>query len=860
MKNTAIKSVAALAAVIAASSSWAEIVHSVPTTETFETMQESVGPVIVGASDGSFADNWSVFKSVDDSANYGFTGATHFQVGTTADNRNANLGRLKIESGSYTGNCDWTALIGYSATGYVWQTGGLVTINGTLMVGVGNSTSYGYWNMDGGKLVVKGELDIPRDANTHGQMAVTNAEVEVSEGLLVGQAAGQTGALFIGNGATVSTKNFYVGRAANSASLTVTGGSINSKGEFNIGNYGANATFTMTGGTINTGNGPTTGTSANRVAGASYWGTDDNTVSRSFVSGGTLTICDGYDVSIYEHNQWVNHPDEWHIINGKDATCEISVTGSGKVIALANVYFGNGGEEGHASTATITVSDGGELDCGSASMLKWFHFGSNGVCTRTININEGGVFGVSHIENHNGGTININGGTLKCVGTDDNYNAYLLGSYENSDDTLTVTVGEKGAFLDTNGNDVKIKNVVIGGTGTLTLIGGGSVTFDEGATPTCTVVYGTGTWDGTKVPATISLGKNVFLAYDLTSTTTAGETVALAENVNITTEDGSPVAEHVVIRNDGVYWNVSYAANALTATSISALDGDFTIFTGYFNGDYPTDQTKSWVNGRPANNTKIIVPPSTPRMQIYANSVSCGNVVLNGDLTIKGMFRWANLRPAGVTGTGTLHLTASTDEYFYVEADGRSVDVEVPVVLSGYTRITSRPSYPVTFKKDVTVSEGAHCRAQQDNASPVFEDNLTVLGEWINQYGTVMAMGKALSGSGKITGDLDMSAGATLKVGIGDTGVCTNVLTVTGTANLANAAIEIEGGESLADAAIGTEVVLFRAKAISNWTKKTVTIGGKPWKVVVGEETIEETPYQTLKATRTKAGFILIVQ
>ena len=573
-------------------------------------------------------------------------------------------------------------------------------------------------------------------------------------------------------------------------------------------------------------------------------------------TGGSVALMDAAQPSIF----------------GNGGTAEYRLDG-GSFFSASDFFFGHYGDE---TTTQKIIINGGTFQCGTLTSGKWFKLGENGTGARTIDINEGGTLALCHFENYGKGTtaINLNGGTLKQLFTDSNNCKYLIGSHDHTDDGVTVTV-TGDSTLDTSGKDVYIKNVSIGGTGTLSLVGGGTVTFE--ANPTCKITVSGGTMAmfaaGNEVPA-ISLdmdviGKNDYIGFDLSSITEVGVTQTLVENWNVATEDDSPVAEHIVIRNNGVYWNVSYSENTLTATSISVLAGDWSIFTGYYDGNHPPDQLKSWVNGRPTASTRVIVPGFVGFMQMW-NNLDCGSVEIHDDFRMSGASRYQHLRSESVNGEGTLtfgSLNNSDVEFAWLESlesDFKPLELNVPVVIVNASKITSRTERgsPVVFNKPFTVSSGAICEAHTSSGmgDPVFNDDVTIDGSYSPHTVLTVAPGKNICGTGTVNGSLATSEGATLKVGIGDTGVCTNVLTVTGTANLANAAIEIEGGESLADAAIGTEVVLFRANAISSWTKKTVTIGGKPWKVVVGEETIEETLYQTLKATRTKAGFMLIVQ
>lgn len=546
-------------------------------------------------------------------------------------------------------------------------------------------------------------------------------------------------------------------------------------------------------------------------------------------------------------------------------------------------------------SGTFTVGEGGVVYCGASGTRKWTQLAVQNGSTGTINIDEGGTMYFSKINKGSGtGYLNFNGGTM-------------IMHYAEGDPIITsgvnVTVGEKGGTIDTAGNAASIA-ATVGGTGTLTIAGGGTVTFT--ANPTCSIKVTGGTKvkfaDGAlpsitsdvgmvciaegQTPSNIVLGTGGFIEYDLTYITSdPGATQTLASRVTITTTDASAIAEHVVIRHGAemadheFHWNVTYENSALVAT----YEGDgtaagnnatqaFTIYTGYEHS--AATRPECWVNGYPTEQTKMIVPFDC-EMCLWQNSVHCGDLVVNGDFTLSQRSnndtRYKNFKAKSVTGSGTLKI-AFPYTYGYLEskigddvpdAYKHATEIYVPVIVTGTPIMSGSETYPLNFNDSFTINSGATVtyNGDHDNYQVNLNGDVTVNGELTTRAkGLTIQSDKTLSGSGTVNGNVELSAGAAIGVGIDEAGACTNVLTVTGTANLANAAIEIDGGESLADAQIGAEVVLFRASTISNWTKKSVTIGGKPWKVVKGTETVGGTAYETLVATKAKCGLIIIVQ
>jgi len=446
------------------------------------------------------------------------------------------------------------------------------------------------------------------------------------------------------------------------------------------------------------------------------------------------------------------------------------------------------------------------------------------------------------------GTFNFDGGmlTMECDG---------LQIY----DGVTTTVSANGGTIDTQGHTFTI-NPVVSGEGTLTLTGGGTVVF--AAAPTCNikVVNGTSvsfaakptgaltvergivklTTDAT--PDVITLGTAGFIEYDLSSITEAGYVATLAENVTITTTDNSPVPEHVIIKNGGCGWNVTYSGTTLSATSFDATTtkaGAFTIFTGYYNDEYRTDQVQSWVNGLTTDKTateKVIVSPNVRSMKLCGH-IDCGDFVMSGDLTVECRTDKNDNRLfcKSISGDGTLTFQAKGSRYGYLGTPWTSTDyhcdVDVPVVLSGEVWVKSASTASLLkFNKSVTIAEGAAIY-QNGVVDPVFNDDVTVNGTYNVKSILSVASGKTLSGSGTVTGNLAMGAGAKLAVTFDENGAV-SPLTVTGNANLTGAAVEFSGAENVADVASGTEIVLFKAGTITGWERTVVEIGGKKWRIL----------------------------
>ena len=179
------------------------------------------------------------------------------------------------------------------------------------------------------------------------------------------------------------------------------------------------------------------------------------------VTGGTVTI--GNDLQL---------------ATGEGATATATISG-GSVSSTWDTLVGRGAN----STASLTVSGTANVEVGRTLVLAW-DTGSTG----TLNLN-GGTFKCNYIDAGTGtAMINFNGGTLVKDDSDDTYSPRTqaaAGTDKFIADGTSVEVGSNGGTIDTNGRSITT-GASFTGTGTLRIIGGGSVNFT--ATPTCTVV------------------------------------------------------------------------------------------------------------------------------------------------------------------------------------------------------------------------------------------------------------------------------------------------------------------------------------------------------------------------------------
>ena len=193
---------------------------------------------------------------------------------------------------------------------------------------------------------------------------------------------------------------------------------------------------------------------------ASSWGTGDNATFTLNLAGGKIDL--------WGHKG----TDGLYLTHGKGVASTINITGG--TLAVANdIAIGNADTDDTSST-TISISNGGALSCGTATVSKWLKFPAAGTGKTTINLNAGGTLALWHIRHAGAGEceLNFNGGTLKALG-DIGYG--LLG-YDSTDaSTMSIVLKENGGTIDTDFN-TSLNNPV-SGTGGLVKKGSGTLTF-----------------------------------------------------------------------------------------------------------------------------------------------------------------------------------------------------------------------------------------------------------------------------------------------------------------------------------------------------------------------------------------------
>ena len=470
-----------------------------------------------------------------------------------------------------------------------------------------------------------------------------------SANLVIADASNQNGALKIEKGTYTWAYTMNIGSKSGLAYFEMAGGSLSVGAQFNPGIGGATSYFKQTGGTINIGTSSTAW---------SYWGADAGTKSRIDISGGVF-----------------NAKNSVSFINGNNARLELNVNG-GTMNFLADPYFGE--KNGSGSTNIVTISNGGVLNVGSETAAKWMRINSAGTAANEFYLNAGGTLGVAHIEKVStaeGSKIVFDGGTLKSLYVDSNYNKYII----ENDDTLSVEVTELGGIIDVNGHAVNLPKAITG-TGTLTITNSsataGSIAFSanvEGkvrlAASNVTATFADGVtigglelgsgWSGTLPSAPVTSytldGGAVTMAYgalagsgtnlvvkagsitlDMSAATEVEVGTTTAALANVSLADGVALSAITINTSGTAYnWTASLGDDGvITMTAASAKEGT-NKWVGPTNGGNWSDNA-NWDFGIPtADQTvefdydvNVILDGAT------GSDKTVSNVVLNADVQL----------------------------------------------------------------------------------------------------------------------------------------------------------------------------------------------------------------------------------
>ncbi len=709
----------------------------------------------------------------------------------------------------------------------------------------------------------------------------SNASGLVCNGTYYVGASDGDGSLAISNGTYTATA-FEIGQGGKTGNVELAEGDVRTTGNLILGSgTGGNGTLKVSGGYM-------------YVGGELMVANAESAIARVEVTNATLEV------------------QSWVCIgrNGANRNATLTVQNGGVFRHLANNYcvignFANDGSEnrlvvndgglaesytdmyvGENGSATLTVNGGTVRTQTASGDVKWLYMNknNNAASVTAIALN-GGVLETGRIVKGSGaaGAITFNGGTLRAL-----VSSTLIAASE----TLSVTVEEKGGTIDTNGKNITIAQA-IGGTGTLSITGGGNVTFS--AVPTCPLYVEEGVVE-LPVGATgenITFGKNGFVKFDLSGVSaTTGETPeetilpqsqTLLTGATIILSDGDTIEEHVIIKNDGsLNWKAAFSDGALTAAPQTGVTPDVSVWVGGHTSDYSPvvkafkerwETAGNWTEGVPGADTKVVFPVAA-EVVLGANGAHvCGDVVLaaKGETRLYCQQKDINnsFAPKSITGNGTLRFGGMGLDTSSASAP---CTVDVPVIAEYDPHYTGSGAYgnhyityvkgtetcPVSFNRSLTIEAENSCRIEANVAL-----NGDILADGYLTFNHNQTLRGAIAGSGTISGSFTTAEGATIRsVASEDDGVRSSTcLTVTGTADLVNAEIEMVDEDGALDGAeTGDELVVFRAAEIINWSARTVSVGGRPWRVKRVFVTEGSETFHALVAVKGVCGFAVFVR
>ena len=313
-------------------------------------------------------------------------------------------------------------------------------------------------------------------------------------------------------------------------------------------------------------------------ANASSWGTGDNAKFTLDLAGGKIDL--------WGHNG----NDCLYVTSGTGVESTINISGGELAVSGGDMVIGSNDSEG---TTTINISNGGVLSCGTDATERWLKFGVGGSGSETINVNAGGTLAFWFITHTSTGSaeLNINGGTLKFIGTTTFYNGsidpYYAGNTDGGTDSFTVSIGENGGTFDTGTNTNISINKVISGTGSLTKKGAGTLTFtveptfmgsitvEEGAGPVilpagATIDAGTGTGKRTLANGTVEYFHGSVSSSSTLFTAGTDATITLAGDYYLDIDADIEIGKLTVNGSGTLYLSGSVVA---TATSLDIASG-----------------------------------------------------------------------------------------------------------------------------------------------------------------------------------------------------------------------------------------------------------------------------------------------
>ncbi len=225
---------------------------------------------------------------------------------------------------------------------------------------------------------------------------------------------------------------------------------------------------------------------------------------------------------------------EHKMIDGKDYdNVSININNNAQFVDAGTVVIGHnqGNETGTTAKATINVGDGTGDALFQANRIILGRSDKSTAANAAIselNINAGGTVATNTIERGGGTiatkTINANGGTIRALSDQDNF----FKDAQSSGSSLIVNILTGGLTFDTQGFKVGVDTTLFG-TGTLTKVGTGTLSFNGSFTGSTVVAAGSLGGIGTLGDITVQSGASL----------APGNSVGTLAADNVTLESGA---------------------------------------------------------------------------------------------------------------------------------------------------------------------------------------------------------------------------------------------------------------------------------------------------------------------------------
>ncbi len=406
--------------------------------------------------------------------NSGTVHATGFtRIGDNNGGGVTPTGNLIISGGALNSD-DYIAVGSDGGVGHVTQTGGSVTFNNWISMGLGGGAAGSSWDISGGNITSGAGMEVGSDRDA--TMTIGGAANVSIGSYSIGVRGGSNGHVTMTGGTLTASSILVAGRQGGTSSgdMTISGGTVNLTGggandvnnDFTVGNQnGSSGTLNVSGGTLNF--------NGHHLVVGGNEGTATGLVN---ITGGTFNNVGWFHVGS---------------IAGSSGTVNINLANPLAVVTANQLYVGNNGAANgtvSVTSGTLRVNDFGEVGRGggtgtlnvvgaNAKVISaanggdpFFNVGV-GAGNGTVNILNGGQFTTTNtwftIGRDNGSigetTVSGTGSSLSSVGLIVGWSGSGQGTLNISNNGVVNNNGRQVSIGRDHANTVGIINIASGG-------------------------------------------------------------------------------------------------------------------------------------------------------------------------------------------------------------------------------------------------------------------------------------------------------------------------------------------------------------------------------------------------------------